>query len=159
TTPNPSSLWQSPFRWRLRSDSSFRVCTSAIKARDFDRLSSMFRFMIANKLKFIKLNEISVYDGAVLGRLRAFFKRHGSLFIPPMLGYAVGALWRRFRKGRSLQTIDRAIQFKYGDFLVSCDSSHHLPKILTVLPDFGRNLADVVLGLDVKEPSVIDVGA
>lgn len=42
---------------------------------------------------------------------------------------------------------------------MECDSSHHLPQILATLPDFGRNLADIVIALDVQEPRVIDVGA
>lgn len=49
--------------------------------------------------------------------------------------------------------------FQYGEFFLECDSSHHLPKILNGLPNFGRNLADVVTALETQEPHVIDVGA
>jgi len=49
--------------------------------------------------------------------------------------------------------------FQYGEFTLACDSSHHLPKILADLPNFGRNLADVVSALYVKNPTVIDIGA
>ena len=51
------------------------------------------------------------------------------------------------------------IRFQYGQFLLECDSSHHLPQILNAVPNFGRNLADVVDALEAKEPHVIDVGA
>jgi FkbM family methyltransferase len=51
------------------------------------------------------------------------------------------------------------IKFPYGQFFLECDSSHHLPQILNALPNFGRNLADVVKALEAKEPHVIDVGA
>jgi FkbM family methyltransferase len=51
------------------------------------------------------------------------------------------------------------VRFQYGQFFLECDSSHHLPKILSALPNFGRNLADVVGTLETQEPRVIDVGA
>jgi len=51
------------------------------------------------------------------------------------------------------------IRFQYGQFFLECDSSHHLPQILSDLPNFGRNLADVVGTLETQEPHVIDVGA
>jgi len=51
------------------------------------------------------------------------------------------------------------IKFQYGPFLLECDSSHHLPRILRTVPNFGRNLADVVNALEAHEPHVIDVGA
>jgi len=51
------------------------------------------------------------------------------------------------------------IRFQYGQFFLECDSSHHLPQILNAIPNFGRNLADVVNALEAKEPHVIDVGA
>jgi FkbM family methyltransferase len=51
------------------------------------------------------------------------------------------------------------VRFQYGEFFLECDSSHNLPKILSVLPNFGRNLADIVSALEVQEPRVIDVGA
>src|SRR5690349_20766856 len=51
------------------------------------------------------------------------------------------------------------IRFQYGQFFLECDSSHHLPQILNGVPNFGRNLADVVNALEAKEPHVIDVGA
>jgi FkbM family methyltransferase len=51
------------------------------------------------------------------------------------------------------------VRFQYGQFFLECDSSHHLPKILKGLPNFGRNLADVVGALEAQEPHVIDIGA
>jgi len=51
------------------------------------------------------------------------------------------------------------IRFQYGQFVLECDSSHHLPPILNAIPNFGRNLADVVNALEAKELHVIDVGA
>ena len=51
------------------------------------------------------------------------------------------------------------MRLKYGEFFLECDSSHHLPRILAVLPDLGRRLTDIVLALDVREPCVIDIGA
>jgi FkbM family methyltransferase len=51
------------------------------------------------------------------------------------------------------------VRFQYGQFLLECDSSHHLSQILNAVPNFGRNLADVVDTLEAKEPHVIDVGA
>lgn len=51
------------------------------------------------------------------------------------------------------------VRLQYGQFFLECDSSHHLPRILSVLPNFGRNLADVVGALEIREPHVIDVGA
>ena len=42
---------------------------------------------------------------------------------------------------------------------MECDASHDLPRILAMLPDYGRNVADVVLALGVEQPIVIDVGA
>jgi FkbM family methyltransferase len=51
------------------------------------------------------------------------------------------------------------IRFQYGQFFLECNSSHHLPQILNAVPNFGRNLADVVNALGAKEPHVIDVGA
>jgi FkbM family methyltransferase len=51
------------------------------------------------------------------------------------------------------------VRFQYGRFSMKCDSSHRLPVILKALPNFGRNLADVVVALGVQEPYVIDIGA
>src|SRR5262245_14114577 len=51
------------------------------------------------------------------------------------------------------------IEFAYGDFVLCCDSSHQLPRILAQLPDFGRNLADIVLALKIDQAHIIDVGA
>jgi FkbM family methyltransferase len=50
-------------------------------------------------------------------------------------------------------------RFQYGPFTLECDGSHHLSEILESLPNFGRNLADVVNALEIPEPRVIDVGA
>jgi spore maturation protein CgeB len=61
-------------------------------------------------------------------------------------------------KGRSPTSAARTT-FQYGQFTLECDSSHHLPEVLRDLPNFGRNLADVVGALDAEEPHVIDVGA
>lgn len=51
------------------------------------------------------------------------------------------------------------LRFQYGEFFLECNSSHHLPQILSGLPNFGRNLAEIVKALEAKEPHVIDVGA
>ena len=51
------------------------------------------------------------------------------------------------------------IRFRYGEFDLECDSSHHLPQILDAVPNFGRNLADTVNALGLKEPHIVDVGA
>ena len=51
------------------------------------------------------------------------------------------------------------VRFRYGQFFLECDSTHHLPKILNDLPNFGRNLADVIGALETQQPRVIDVGA
>ena len=50
-------------------------------------------------------------------------------------------------------------RFLYGEFYLECDASHHLPQILDAVPNFGRNLADVVNSLGVREPHIVDVGA
>ena len=57
------------------------------------------------------------------------------------------------------QASERRVRFQYGQFFLECDSSHHLPTILATLPNFGRNLADVVLALDAQAPRVVDIGA
>jgi FkbM family methyltransferase len=51
------------------------------------------------------------------------------------------------------------VRIPYGRFFLECDSTHHLPKILQLFPNFGCNLADVVTALQAKAPRVIDVGA
>jgi FkbM family methyltransferase len=51
------------------------------------------------------------------------------------------------------------VRVQYGQFFLECDSSHHLPNVLAALPNFGRNLADLVGALEAREPRVIDVGA
>jgi FkbM family methyltransferase len=73
--------------------------------------------------------------------------------LPPLL--LAGVRWAR----NAYVEKPTQIKFKYGDFVVQCDPSHHLPNILAYLPDFGRNLSDIVLSLNVREPRVIDVGA
>jgi hypothetical protein len=50
------------------------------------------------------------------------------------------------------------VRFQYGQFFLECDSPHHLPKVLAALPNFGRNLADIVGALEARELHVIDVG-
>jgi FkbM family methyltransferase len=42
---------------------------------------------------------------------------------------------------------------------MECDASHNLPRILADLPDYGRNVAELVRALQAPEPIVIDVGA
>ena len=59
----------------------------------------------------------------------------------------------------SPQASPARIKFLYGQFFLECDSSHHLQQILNAVPNFGRNLADVVNALEAKEPHVIDIGA
>jgi FkbM family methyltransferase len=73
--------------------------------------------------------------------------------LPPVV--VAGVRW--LSRGKVEET--GRMKFKYGDFVLQCDSSHHLPTILSELPDFGRNLADIVLTMEVREPRVIDVGA
>jgi FkbM family methyltransferase len=79
-----------------------------------------------------------------------------TLLIPPI---AFVAAQRLVRAIRARETSHRRVRLKYGEFFLECDSSHHLPGILAVLPDFGRPLADLVLALNVQKPCVIDVGA
>lgn len=79
------------------------------------------------------------------------------LIVPPMAATAVSAIMRRARVARSKRPA--RVRFKYGEFFVECDASHHLPHILAVWPDFGRPLAEVVRALNLPQPCVIDVGA
>ena len=74
--------------------------------------------------------------------------------LPPII---VAGVRRLVRRGNS-ERLER-IKVKYGKFVLQCHSSHHLPRILELSPDFGRNLADIVLALQVHKPRVIDVGA
>jgi FkbM family methyltransferase len=85
---------------------------------------------------------------------RMVLKEVSRRMLPPV---AIDA-GRWLLKPRSDRSAART-KFQYGQFTLECDSSHHLPKVLANLPNFGRNLADVVLALEVEEPSVIDVGA
>ena len=87
--------------------------------------------------------------------MRNFLRPALSLVLPPI---ALGAAhlvtgWRRkwLTGGR--------VRLPYGEFMLQCDESHHLPRILAMVPDFGRPLAELVLALEVASPSVIDVGA
>jgi spore maturation protein CgeB len=57
------------------------------------------------------------------------------------------------------QASDTRVRFQYGQFFLECDPSHHLPTILANHPNFGRNLADVVVALEAQGPRVIDIGA
>jgi FkbM family methyltransferase len=80
--------------------------------------------------------------------------------LPPVI--VAGVRWVRsgnIRRFLSRSKASERTTFKYGDYVLQCDSSHHLPRILELWPDFGRNLADIVLALQVHEPRVIDVGA
>jgi FkbM family methyltransferase len=77
--------------------------------------------------------------------------------LPPIVLAAARWLLKEIRTSRAVS--DTAVRLKYGEFFLECDSSHHLPHILASLPDFGRNLADIVRALEVPEPYVIDVGA
>jgi FkbM family methyltransferase len=82
------------------------------------------------------------------------FKEIARRVLPP-IAIDVG---RWLTKSRTPASTTR-VRFPYGQFVLECDSSHHLPKILSDLPNFGRNLADVVDALETPEPRVIDVGA
>ena len=82
------------------------------------------------------------------------FKTVSRSVLPPI----VIDLGRYLRRSRKLATATR-VRFPYGQFVLECDSSHHLPTILRDLPNFGRNLADTVAALELQEPRVIDIGA
>ena len=75
------------------------------------------------------------------------------MFVPPIAALAVRRL-----AAASVAPRQR-VQIKYGDFVLHCDPSHHLPQILAVFPDFGRPLAEIVRALKVQPARVIDVGA
>jgi FkbM family methyltransferase len=84
------------------------------------------------------------------------WRQHLLLFLPPI---AV-TVARRLRYLRVPHTGNGGrIRIPYGEFVLQCDASHHLPAILAVLPEFGRPLADIVNALGVPEPRVVDVGA
>src|SRR5262245_47174224 len=80
-------------------------------------------------------------------------KRLLMLFVPPIAVLTASRLAGAFAIPRE------KVRVKYGEFVLECDSSHHLPHILAVLPDFGRPLAEIVLALKVQPARVIDVGA
>jgi len=82
------------------------------------------------------------------------FREISRWILPPIIVAGVRWLLRRGNSERSERT-----EVKYGNFVLQCDSSHHLPRILALWPDFGRNLADIVLALQVHKPRVIDLGA
>ena len=75
---------------------------------------------------------------------------------PPIVVVAARKLVRRTN---TAPPENGRVRIPYGPFFLECDSSHHLPKILAHLPDFGRPLADIVRAVNVHEPRVIDVGA
>src|SRR5262245_55800006 len=75
------------------------------------------------------------------------------LFVPPVAALAI----RRLQA--ALATRPPRVRVNYGDFVLECDSSHHLPQILAVWPDFGRPLAEIVLALNVQPARVVDVDA
>jgi FkbM family methyltransferase len=81
--------------------------------------------------------------------LRKFF----TLLAPPIAVLIVN------RVAAAIGAVQPTVRIKYGDFFLECHSSHHLPRILSALPDFGRPLAEVVLALKVHRARVIDVGA
>ena len=83
-------------------------------------------------------------------RFKEFLRR----VLPPIVVDA--ARW--LLQSRKLNSPIR-VRFQYGQFSMKCDSSHRLPMVLKALPNFGRNLADVVVALGVQEPRVIDIGA
>ena len=78
------------------------------------------------------------------------------LLLPPI---AIGAARWLSRKSAPAPRASDPVRVKYGDFFLECDASHSLPRILAYLPDYGRNVAEVVRALAVREPLVIDVGA
>jgi FkbM family methyltransferase len=88
------------------------------------------------------------------GTMRLRLKEISRRVLPPI---AIDA-GRWLLKSRTPASATR-VRFRYGQFFLECDSSHHLPTILRDLPNFGRNLADVVSALETQEPHVIDVGA
>jgi FkbM family methyltransferase len=83
-------------------------------------------------------------------------KEFARLLLPPV----ALDLARRFRKPPApSQPASGTMRTKYGDFYMECDASHNLPRILADLPDYGRNVAELVRALQTPEPIVIDVGA
>jgi FkbM family methyltransferase len=76
--------------------------------------------------------------------------------VPPI---AVDAARWLARGSETSPPVSGPVTLQYGDFIMECDASHNLPRILAMLPDYGRNVADVVLALGVEQPLVIDVGA
>ena len=80
-------------------------------------------------------------------------KKFFMLLVPPIAVLVVSRLARAIAPPRP------TVRVKYGEFFLECHSSHHLPRILSALPDFGRPLAEIVLALKVHRAHVIDVGA
>jgi FkbM family methyltransferase len=81
-------------------------------------------------------------------------KEFSRLLLPP-IAINAGKWLLKHRRAASATLV----RFQYGQFFLECDVSHRLPRVLEALPNFGRNLADVVGALEVQEPHVIDVGA
>ena len=78
------------------------------------------------------------------------------LILPPI---AVAAGRRLFRGPSRAEPLSGPIRLTYGKFFLECDASHNLPRILATLPDYGRNTAEIVRALALRNPVVIDVGA
>ena len=55
--------------------------------------------------------------------------------------------WLRRSGAQQPVRLGTRVRFSYGRFFLTCDSSHQLPKVLQHFPNFGRNLADVVIAL------------
>ncbi len=78
--------------------------------------------------------------------------------LPPIVIDAGRSLLKTNGHGR-LRTSKGRVRLTYGRFILECASSHHLPRILDRVPDFGRNLARTMAALNVEVPRVVDVGA
>ena len=92
----------------------------------------------------------------VRGTLKRLTRSLSLLLLPPI---AIGAARWLSRKSAPAPRASAPVRVKYGNFFLECDASHDLPRILAYLPDYGRNVAEVVGALAVREPLVIDVGA
>lgn len=90
------------------------------------------------------------------GTLTRLTRSLSPLLLPPIV---IGAARWLFRKSAPAPRTSEAVRLKYGDFFLECDASHDLPRILAYLPNYGRNVAEVVSALALREPVVIDVGA
>jgi FkbM family methyltransferase len=93
---------------------------------------------------------------ASAGGLKNLIKTASLLVLPPI---AVAAARRLFAGAVPSEQLSGPIRLQYGKFFLECDASHNLPRILSTLPDYGRNAAEIVRALSARNPVIIDVGA